>query len=102
MSAARDQDRFALAQSAGRVANQAPGIADGRLERGAGGAVTDGHVSERIHGDTRHPAPESVPSVIESLLLRCRRRNGAAGDIELVPTNGGRSRPVLVFGVRMR
>ena len=88
VSTARDQRRFALRESIWGITKQAPRITNGWLQGVARNAVTDRHVSKRIHTDAWHPAPESIRVIIKSLLLQRSRRNRASGNNELIPADG--------------
>ena len=91
MSARRDERRFTLRHVIGRITGQTTGITDLRVERRAGGGITDCDVALPVHVDTRHPAKQPVCSVVPILLLCRRRGNCVTSHVKLVPAN--RSRP---------
>ena len=55
-------------------------------------AVADGHVARAVDGEAAHPAMDPVAAeVAVDLLLDRRRRDRAAGDVDLRPLDAGRA-----------
>ncbi len=90
MSARRDERRFALRHVIGRITGQTTGITDLRVERGAGGGITDCDVALPVHVDAGHPAKQPVGSVVPILLLCRCSRNRVTSHVELVPAHSRR------------
>src|SRR5437879_300832 len=77
---------FALSESVYWVGRQSPRVADLGTDGSVGGAKAEGHISERIHRYTAHPAPGRVRLVGAFLKDRYRPARHAA---ELEPADAG-------------
>src|SRR5262249_30234465 len=86
---------FALAEVTQEIGSKTPGITDPGENSRAGRGIADGSASVFVHSYARHPTPQTIVAVGPILLLNRRSREGAAGNIELIPTDS--SRPIRVI-----